>query len=114
MILATRDAAVHWLRSQGLYAACRDWSFGESVIAAAGRQAWSSKETSLQHEATGDELVAYRHMLCLYPAQGAWSIAHLSGGFPATRCGFTLGEAASEAAKFLVDKLADEGGEGDC
>ena len=112
--LKDRAAAVQWLISNGLYAALRDWSFGESVVAATGRQVLLDEDGKpLRNEASGEELVIYAHMLCIYPEQESWSVANVSGGKKSIQSYTSLGEAAFEAAKSLAEKALSFGNERD-
>ena len=108
-LLGTREAAVQWLKSRGLHAALRDWSFGESVIVAAGRQILLQEDGKpLRNEETGEEVVVYSHMLCIYPEQHGWSVALLSGGKQETQGYHSLGEATLEAANLLVQTTVSQ------
>jgi hypothetical protein len=105
--LTTRKAAVQWLNKQGLYAASRDWNFGETVIAAAGR----IEPTNTAKPFAGldcEEIVAYRYMLCIHPDNDRWSVSDLSTPFPITKKYGTLEEATHEAARDLFEKLAGQ------
>jgi len=103
--LADRDGTVDWLRSQGFYAAKRDWSFGESVIVASGgRQLFHSPEEPVTISESGEPVVVYSHMLCIYPEAEHWAVVHLSGGPqpPKKHECVSLGAAALQAARLLA------------
>jgi len=107
--LETRDAAVEWLISKGLYAALRDWSFGKSVVALAGRQVLLQENGEpIRIKGLTEEPAVYSHMVCIYPEKECWSVAHLSGGRPNTQSYLSLGEAAFEAAQSLVKMASSD------
>lgn len=102
-LLESREAAVEWLAAKGLYAARRDWSFGESVVAASGRRVLLQENGEpIRIEGSTEELVVYVNMVCIYPEREGWSVAHLSRGRPGTQSYLSLGQAAFEAAELLI------------
>ena len=105
--LTTREASVQWLNEQGLHAVSRDWSFGETVIAFAGRIE-STNQLKPPANPDGEEIVAYRYMLCIHPDHGQWSVSDLSHAFPVTKTYKNLEDATHAAAKDLFGKLAGE------
>jgi len=101
--IETREAAIEWLQSQGLYAAPRDWSFGKSIIGASGRQALLHDDGQpVRLEFRGEDVVVYSRMLCIYPENEGWSIARLTGDMPMTQCFPSLDEAILEATSILL------------
>lgn len=106
--LTTRESAVQWLNKQGLYAATRDWSLGETIMVAEGQ--FSTKHQSLRSPNPGEEIIAYRFMLYIHPDSNQWSVSDLSNAYPISKTYKTLEEATHEAAKDLLEKLASEAG----
>ena len=108
--LTTREAAVQWLESHGWYAAIRDWSFGESIMAGCGAQTPTGSDGEpIFIDSIAEPLIIYKHMFCIYPDQGAWSAAELAGAGKPARHYSSLTEAVAHTASLLAALASDEG-----
>lgn len=88
----TREDAIRWLEEQGFVGSKRDWSFGETVIAAAGKT-----------DASG--IVILQHPLCIHPHNGAWAITDFSRVKSEIVVCESLQQATQKAAATLAGRL---------
>jgi hypothetical protein len=90
--IETRDDAVRWLEEQGFPASKRDWSFGETVIVAAGKTVVSG-------------IVTLQLPLCIHQKAGAWAISDFSSAKIESIDCQSLQEATQKVAAMYSEKL---------
>jgi hypothetical protein len=96
----SRETAIEWLRSKGLYAKSRDWSFGESVIVASESESVSVGAASTR--GVGQEITVLHNMLCIHPENDGWSVSDLSSMKVVSMQFGSLESAARNAAEKLL------------
>ena len=86
--MKTREEAVEYLRACGLHAEKRDWSLGETIVAATERS-------------EADGIVVYRRAMYIAPQDGGWSSFELDRPRPEDDLKVSLEQACARVVEVL-------------
>ncbi len=93
-VLQTREDAIQWLRSKGLYAHARDRVLGQTICVA-----------SEKIQKSPDDIAVFRYMVCIYPDGKQWCVIDFSAQLAGEECKYdSLKVAAQKAVDILSNK----------
>jgi len=91
--MRTREEAVEYLRARGLHAEKRDWSLGETIVAATGRR-------------DADGIAVYSRAMYIVPKEKGWTSFELDRPRPEDEAQVPLEQACARVISILAASRA--------